>query len=292
MTSISRPLPPPADAPLEEVAAYYDQHDTVGPDGEFEGEPVEIEIGPELESVYLVPLEEHPRRRLRTLAAASGQNEVELVRGWIEKGLTHPAGARRSWITHAVAVATGAAGAAGASRWRNARRPPRPTAEPPTGLSLRLRDLGLGVWFGVTVTDMLALRSESASVPDPVERAQASLQRALVNLLAMTAHMVGEFGVRAERVRTGPPGPTPADLVLIGAAIAATAYRVLLTRRLVGAVSATHRGSLVEEADAALWDVKAQQRLDVLWWVPPVATGSIVARRLGQVAGGSAGARR
>jgi hypothetical protein len=73
---------------IEEEAEFWDTHDST--EFEEEWEPVEVEISPTLRNRFFLRAEvdETTLRRVRELARSHGLEAGDLVRRWIEDGLT------------------------------------------------------------------------------------------------------------------------------------------------------------------------------------------------------------
>jgi hypothetical protein len=155
-------------------------------------------------------------------------------------------------------------------------------------LSRSLHDVGLSAWFGGTLANAVALNAAAAEAGSNARTGavtNAGWDRwTPVNAAAIGAHLVGsvgQFSANRRRVarQQGVAGMSALKTLLTAAALGATAYSRVLGRRVsaAGAVPSRRgtkpsRLTKVARADVAA----AQEQLDVLQWVIPALTGSLV----------------
>jgi hypothetical protein len=155
-------------------------------------------------------------------------------------------------------------------------------------LSRSLHDVGLSAWFGGTLANAVALNAAAAEAGSNARTGavtNAGWDRwTPVNAAAIGAHLVGsvgQFSANRRRVarQQGVAGMSALKTLLTAAALGATAYSRVLGRRVsaAGAVPSSRgtkpsRLTKVARADVAA----AQEQLDVLQWVIPALTGSLV----------------
>lgn len=148
-----------------------------------------------------------------------------------------------------------------------------------------LHDLGLAAWFGGSLMGAVAVNGASRDMALRDERVAISTDAwnrfTPVGVVAIGSHLVGSVGLlvanrgRVRRQR-GVGASSAAKAVLTGVALGVTGYARLQGNTLAGNEQTTAAGATVPSGETHPDVAAAQQRLRLLQWAVPAATGGLV----------------
>lgn len=151
-------------------------------------------------------------------------------------------------------------------------------------LSRSLHDVGLAAWFGGTLANAVALNPAAgeADEKDAGRVVNAGWNRwTPVNAVAIGAHLLGSVGQLAgnrERLAAQPGVKTMSSVktVVTVAALGATAYARALGKVVDSAGDPRVKGGTKPSRRTPAEVVEAQGKLDLMQWVIPALTGTLV----------------
>ncbi|PWJ54663.1 hypothetical protein SAMN06264364_106106 [Quadrisphaera granulorum] len=151
-------------------------------------------------------------------------------------------------------------------------------------LSRSLHDVGLAAWFGGTLANAIALNPAAAEADekDAGRVVNAGWNRwTPVNAVAIGAHLLGSVGQLSgnrERLAAQPgvKAMSSVKTVVTVAALGATAYARALGKVVDAAGAPRVKGGTTPSKHTPAEVVEAQGKLDLMQWVIPALTGTLV----------------
>jgi hypothetical protein len=148
-----------------------------------------------------------------------------------------------------------------------------------------LHDLGAAGWFGSVLMGAVAVNRAAGDARDPVERGRMTngvwRRWWMANAACIGAHVAGGMMLTTANksrigLERGAPSATAAKAVVTVAAVAASAYSGYLGKQVSDAGDVPLVDGTTPAADTPSSVAAAVRQLDLLQWVVPALTGTII----------------